>query len=75
MIGTLNCIYETPCGWCSKWDKECDKKIRKCAKNCSHEWEPTNSFSNSGYVYICKLCGETKFSSYPLESKNQILNG
>ena len=21
------CPYETPCGWCSKWDKECDKKI------------------------------------------------
>ena len=21
------CNYETPCGWCSKWDKKCDKKI------------------------------------------------
>ena len=20
------CVYETPCGWCSKWDKKCDKK-------------------------------------------------
>lgn len=27
MIGTANCVYETPCGWCSKWDKECDKKM------------------------------------------------
>lgn len=27
MMGTINCIYETPCGWCSKWDKECDRKI------------------------------------------------
>ena len=27
MMGTVNCVYETPCGWCSKWDKECDKKI------------------------------------------------
>lgn len=27
MIGTTNCVYETPCGWCSKWDKECDKKM------------------------------------------------
>ena len=26
-MGTINCIYETPCGWCSKWDKKCDKKI------------------------------------------------
>lgn len=21
------CHYETPCGWCCKWDKKCDKKI------------------------------------------------
>lgn len=21
------CLYETPCGWCSKWDKKCDCKI------------------------------------------------
>lgn len=27
MIGTINCVYETPCGWCSKWDKKCDSKI------------------------------------------------
>jgi len=27
MIGTINCVYETPCGWCSKWDKKCDMKL------------------------------------------------
>ena len=27
MIGTVKCVYETPCGWCSKWDKKCDNKI------------------------------------------------
>ena len=21
------CPYETPCGYCTKWDKKCDKKI------------------------------------------------
>ena len=21
------CTYSTPCGWCAKWDKKCDKKI------------------------------------------------
>ena len=21
------CTYETPCGWCTKWDKKCDMKI------------------------------------------------
>lgn len=23
----LSCMYATPCGWCSKWDKECDQKV------------------------------------------------
>lgn len=26
MTGTETCVYETPCGWCSKWDKKCDQK-------------------------------------------------
>lgn len=21
------CMYETPCGWCAKWNKKCDRKI------------------------------------------------
>ena len=32
MIGTALCIYETPCGWCAKWDKKCDKKLPENAK-------------------------------------------
>ena len=24
---TMQCAYSTPCGWCTKWDKKCDKKI------------------------------------------------
>lgn len=24
---TMQCTYATPCGWCTKWDKKCDKKI------------------------------------------------
>lgn len=27
MMGTFDCVYETPCGWCSKWDKKCDRNI------------------------------------------------
>ena len=60
MIGTFNCVYETPCGWCSKWDKKCDKKIDISTKNCNHVWEPSNSISNAGYVYRCRKCGVTK---------------
>jgi hypothetical protein len=32
MMGTFNCVYETPCGWCSKWDKKCDRSIG-CGKS------------------------------------------
>ena len=24
---TMQCTYSTPCGWCTKWDKKCDKRI------------------------------------------------
>ena len=24
---TRQCTYSTPCGWCTMWDKKCDKKI------------------------------------------------
>lgn len=27
LSATSNCTYSTPCGWCTKWDKECDRKI------------------------------------------------
>lgn len=26
---TMQCTYSTPCGWCTKWDKKCDKKPYK----------------------------------------------
>ena len=29
---TMLCTYVTPCGWCTKWDKKCDRKIG-CNKN------------------------------------------
>ena len=70
MIGTSNCVYETPCGWCSKWDEECDKKISSTINiniynpidrlDCSHEWAPMTSNSGTGIIYICRKCGATK---------------
>lgn len=29
----LVCVYKTPCGWCSKWDKKCDKQIQEPKSN------------------------------------------
>lgn len=40
MIGSSNCIYETPCGWCSKWDKKCDRKIGKDSPTPSDIYTP-----------------------------------
>lgn len=72
MMGTINCVYETPCHWCSKWDKKCDCKIGKYINddptNCRHEWQPTNSGGGRAGLdgtktyttYICRLCGATK---------------
>lgn len=75
MIGTVNCVYETPCGWCSKWDKECDKKthtkpideslINKiCKSKEDHEWEFCG-VSTGGSHYRCKKCGIHKTETYP----------
>jgi hypothetical protein len=34
------CTYETPCGWCTKWDKKCDKKIGREKSDESHKQLP-----------------------------------
>ena len=70
MIGTSNCVYETPCGWCSKWDKKCDKTINSKTNSdidnpidkldCSHEWTIMTSNSTTGRIYICRKCGATR---------------
>lgn len=66
MIGTINCVYETPCGWCSKFDKKCDCMAQKIEENndyCDHHWE-TCGASGARIMYHCKCCGETKTEPY-----------
>lgn len=71
MMGTFNCIYETPCGWCTKWDKKCDKKIpidnsllkdfvKKGYIECDHQYEWQNSTSLGNTTYRCIKCGAVK---------------
>ena len=61
MMGTFNCIYETPCGWCSKWDKKCDKKIKQQTPHspkCPHcEQHLTLSGGNPVESYWECKCG------------------
>lgn len=39
------CRYITPCGWCWKWDKKCDKKI-----GCGDD-KPQRGLRAEGNVY------------------------
>lgn len=64
MMGTINCVYKTPCGWCAKWDKKCDRKTpenklaavnKMCQSESDHEWECTG-MSTAGTTYTCRKC-------------------
>ena len=56
MIGTINCVYETPCGWCSKWDKKCDRAVGNTyITNVPNGTLPNNCHCNdikTGTTYI-----------------------
>lgn len=68
MMGTIDCVYQTPCGWCSKWDKKCDRKIGNTQVGCNHQWERTSrgggSANENGIktytIWKCTFCGEEK---------------
>ena len=53
------CFYETPCGWCTKWDKKCDKRIGcdESDKNLIKNYlmPEVQMFTN---WYLAKLRGE-----------------
>ena len=68
MMGTIDCVYETPCGWCSKFDKKCDRKIGNTGNGCEHQWELTTrgggSANENGVktysIWKCAFCGEER---------------
>lgn len=53
MIGTINCVYETPCGWCSKWDKKCDRKMPE-KNNSSIEDDINKSKTEATLACTCE---------------------
>ena len=57
MIGTTNCVYETPCGWCSKWDKECDKKMYSKSYRIKNP-KPITSVDDDSTTLVNKICVE-----------------
>lgn len=52
---TRQCTYETPCGWCTKWDKKCDKKIG--VSTTSNESKKHIAFKRSE-ISLCNICEE-----------------
>jgi hypothetical protein len=42
-----SCPYELPCGWCTKWDKKCDKKIGR-GDNALKKQDPSLEYIKSG---------------------------
>ena len=52
MMGSINCVYETPCGWCSKWDKKCDRKLpeQKTKSNLADDFDTVKA------IHANKLC-------------------
>lgn len=53
---TMQCIYSTPCGWCAKWDKKCDKKIGGCPTVDSTNKTPkSNAQKTIDYIKSGKL--------------------
>lgn len=84
MMGTINCVYETPCGWCSKWDKKCDQKTteqkqgkinfvdtatnKMCRSEYDHVWECIG-MSTIGTNYICRKCFARKTVPYKLDGQ------
>lgn len=49
---TGTCQYSTMCGWCTKWDKKCDRKIGCDNEKQSRESEPTCEFCGSKNLNI-----------------------
>lgn len=83
MIGTTKCTYETPCGWCTKWDKKCDEKIpdppvinqddyptnKICETEEDHQWVCCG-ISTVGTTYYCTVCGKHK--TEPVERQGNV---
>lgn len=59
MIGTVLCVYETPCGWCAKWDKKCDKKIVE-----DIEVEKPNATSPTPILPTTVTCDKAPIATY-----------
>lgn len=59
---TGTCQYSTMCGWCTKWDKKCDKKIG--SNFTITEIVPKRDNDNSHGLSCYKCVHYTELSSF-----------
>jgi hypothetical protein len=76
-----SCPYELPCGWCTKWDKKCDKKIgcyptvsEKVQKKTVFETQKcspcSNCAENEKIFSLCAECGGAPDYKYFKQKEN-----
>lgn len=72
---TNTCPYATMCGWCSKWDKECDRKIGAATptKINTNQFNENNSALTKAdnFTKFCRDCSNgtgdvASISSHPI---------
>ena len=61
----IECNYITPCGWCEKWDKKCDLKVKEATQfklkeleleKIKQEFERAKQEIDNSYRVIIKNC-------------------
>jgi hypothetical protein len=57
---TMQCIYSTPCGWCTKWDKKCDKKIG-CGEKPERGLRVKGNFMEDAINFSYGKCFDCKY--------------
>jgi hypothetical protein len=76
MMGTMKCTYETPCGWCTKWDKKCDQKIperglRVKVNPVDETFSPCSECEHNDWdMPQCKECNATNDFRYFERKRN-----
>lgn len=57
MMGTIFCQYETPCGWCTRLNKECTEKggCKPKKKQAVAVVDPREKLSNPVAEYVAKF--------------------
>ena len=75
---TMQCTYSTPCGWCAKWDKKCDKKIGGESPSLPTPETITATYDNLTVTFPVKdpdhMWNNNNEYDYKIETVNQAID-